>query len=394
MSEQSPTPSVTPFIPYGERRVRDGLYDAIIDMELAMGSDGLAQIEPHVDIPLGPTFLDNMAFLGPDKKPFQVQILGELSAGANVRPTGSHNAPKGELQPINDKSRVKWNWSLQCPDSAPDTIQRLFHNQVTTLHNAIDPDYDASLKTWVTRPLADEHPDQIHIGTEKIYTSLNSKGRRAPTVTSSVKMVKKPLFTMNNTDEPDSPSGSSTSTLSSEGSSQPSAATRKPGDLLPPSLLPGYGGGWFDHSDAARLVQLDIRDPDGELIHPRDWWKWIVEGSLVFATAEMHLYDIGGRKTYSLVMKSLQVLDRSDAVPVMPQQRIWVAQTQPEPAELSPPQLTQSPSKYSPGKVKISLNQRNARGKKRPASDEAESPPKSKTPVPPSTRRNGNNGKK
>ncbi|THU82233.1 hypothetical protein K435DRAFT_808460 [Dendrothele bispora CBS 962.96] len=377
MSEETLSSTDGAFVSYGERRVRDGIYDAIIDMELAMGPDGLGQIEPHVTLPLAATFLDNMAFVGPDSKPFPVQLLGEFAPGTNVEPTGTHNAPKGELRPINDKSRVKWNWSLQCPDGAPDIIRDLFHNQVTTLHNAIDPEHASpTTKTWATRFMRDEQPDLIHMGTERIYKV--PKYSRAPVSTPNVKMVKKPLFAIKPPGEPTSPTGSTSSTLSSDGGYQSPVANRKAGDLLNPSVLTGYGGGWFDHTSATRLVQLDIRDPNGDLIHPQDWWKWIVEGNLVFATAEMHLYDIDNRKTHSLVMKSLQILDRSDAVPVMPQQRIWDPQVNVVAKQDTPPPSSQSPSKYSPGSVRLPCGK--SKGKKRALSEEAGPIPKTKIP--------------
>ncbi|THU89714.1 hypothetical protein K435DRAFT_802551 [Dendrothele bispora CBS 962.96] len=388
MSEDaSPTPDAV-FVPYGERRVRDGIYDAIIDMELAMGPNGLGQIDPHTDLTFGPTFLANKAFLGPDDKPFAVQLLGEFAPGTNVEPTGNHNAPKGKLEPINDKSRVKWNWSLKCPDSAPEPIRHLFHNQITTLNNAIDPEHASpTLKTWNTSHVSDDYPDLIYLGTEKIYcVPKGSPTAATPTFT---KMVKKPLFTKSTADASNPSSGASTSTLASdEGSSVSPPNTRKPGDLLSPSVLPGYGGGWFNHTSAARLVQLDICDPDGNLIHPHDWWKWIVEGNLVFATAEMHFYDINGWKTYSLVMKSIQILDKSDAVPVMPRQRVWETQKipSPEPVAPSPPPLPESPSKYSPGQVNLG---RRDKGKKRAVPADAESSPKQKVP-----KRNGPSTKK
>ena len=55
------------------------------------------------------------------------------------------------------------------------------------------------------------------------------------------------------------------------------------------NVLPDYGGPLFTHSNP-KLVQLDIRDPTGKLIHPTKWYDALRPGVLILASAELHVY--------------------------------------------------------------------------------------------------------
>ncbi|THV01671.1 hypothetical protein K435DRAFT_853531 [Dendrothele bispora CBS 962.96] len=389
---QDASPTATdPSLPFGERRAAaDGIYELMLRHRIAMEEDGLSQIEPSADLKLRRTFYDNEAFVNNRNEEARLQLIGEFSQGTNVHPTGNHVLVTTSTYPhfipeqmqrvaIGDKDKVKWNWTLRCPTNAPPDLEEMWHNQVTTLFNAIQSQDLVSANTiWVSRSVADELSDLIHMSSEHIYKSP-SRGHDIP----SQKMVKKHSFSakreLSGGDKSTRASKkpisaeSSTPTLSSDDSQATVSVTHlAPGALLPPSLLPGYGGHAFDHSPSTKLVMKDIRDPDNNLIPPSDWWKWIVEGNLVYATVDMYLYNINGRKSYVLTMKTMQILDKSDVTPVMPDPRpiepTLVVDT--DAAPLSPEKST---SQSSPGKINFSkLLTSPSRGKKREAPEEIE----------------------
>ncbi|THU81794.1 hypothetical protein K435DRAFT_872976 [Dendrothele bispora CBS 962.96] len=137
---------------------------------------------------------------------------------------------------------------------------------------------------------------------------------------------------------------------------------RKVGEGYPPSVMPGYGGPWFQLSPNTRLLQLDITDPAGTLIPPWDWYKWIAEGSLAYMIAEMCVYFYKEKKYYSLSVKSLQILDKGDADPSRPERHLIVpvdtaVRSTQEPLEVtlpsdSPGKIVFSPSAKSSSKGK------------------------------------------
>ncbi|THV04230.1 hypothetical protein K435DRAFT_791120 [Dendrothele bispora CBS 962.96] len=343
-----PSPAANPrgsnepeLVHYWERRSEEGgVYDKMINMDLAMGDEGLGQLEAGSSIILGHHFDNHQKYVKPNNKPIHVQLVGEFVAGTKVHPTGNHSPPPNKFEAIHDKSRIKFNWTLRCPEGAPEPLVTLFHNQVSTLFFAIHSDDRHARKHWVTHTLPDDESDLIHFSTPNIFQP-NSSG----TAPDEKKMQKRPLNRKSS-----AVSSSSSTTMSSQDNGETNMPTRKVGETYPPSVMPGYGGPWFDFSSAARLVQLDITDPSGRVIPPWEWYKWIAEGSLAYLTAEMYVYEIKGRKYYTLGMKSLQILDKGDLTPIRPGIRhLESTVSTPPPAEEEP--STATLPLVSPGKI-------------------------------------------
>jgi hypothetical protein len=102
-------------------------------------------------------------------------------------------------------------------------------------------------------------------------------------------------------------------------------------------LLPDYGGDYFNHVKS-KLVQLDVRDKDNNLIGPWRYYEELKPGTLVLALVSLHCYnmiDEGGKerkerkvsivqldncdlanrlKIYQMNAHTIRVLDRSDEV--------------------------------------------------------------------------------
>ncbi|THU90483.1 hypothetical protein K435DRAFT_864278 [Dendrothele bispora CBS 962.96] len=319
------------FLSYGERRaLPGGVYDIMIREKLAMGTDGLGNLNPRTDFVSGRHFNDNTKFvwMHDHSKECEVQLIGEFSPGTEVHPTGNHVANDGKFIPIGDNNNVKFNWTLQCPANAPERLKTVFHNQVTVLFDSIDCEHTKSMQSWILHG-NEETPDLILISSKKLFKSTT---RNTP-------MVKKNVEA--DLQRPTKPSTGTSSTTSSEGSREnfgrPNLTV---GVSLPPSVMPGYGGPWFEQTSAAKIEQLDIRDPSMNLIHPSEWWKWITDGSLAYLTATMYIWDIEGHKVYTLNVKTLQILDKSDFVPVRPVIREPVFSTSTPTANIDLPQAS------------------------------------------------------
>ncbi|THU88954.1 hypothetical protein K435DRAFT_803117 [Dendrothele bispora CBS 962.96] len=304
-------------VPYWVRRsAPGGVYDQMLQWGLGTGTDSLGGLEPGVSIVLGNHFGGHQKYVRPDQSPIYVHLIGEFAAGTKVHPTGNHSFPTGNFEPIRDNNRVKLNWTIKCLEGAPERIRDVFYNQVTTLNNATVSEEANMRRTAQAKPSS---PDK--------------------------RMQKRPL------NSPASPgSDDSSSTLSS--CDQEELLAKKVGDAYPASAMPGYGGNWFQTSSACRVVQLDITDPSSTLLPPWEWYKWIVEGTLVYLTAEMYIYEYDGRKYHSLSMKSMQVLDKGDLLPVKPVPRVM------ESASTSRARLNEQANvavpAVSPGRIKFS----------------------------------------
>ncbi|KAJ3823565.1 hypothetical protein F5880DRAFT_1506869, partial [Lentinula raphanica] len=82
-------------------------------------------------------------------------------------------------------------------------------------------------------------------------------------------------------------------------------------DTYPCSIWPGYGGPWFNHTNA-RAVQLNIRDPQGRLIRPDETYLWLAPGAIVLIHATMHIFKYKQTSYFQLNATSIQIIDKSD----------------------------------------------------------------------------------
>jgi hypothetical protein len=77
-----------------------------------------------------------------------------------------------------------------------------------------------------------------------------------------------------------------------------------------PSLLPDYGGSYFNHSKA-KLVQLDVRDAKNNLIPPWKFYDALKPGTLILAMCSLHCYTMvedREKKTKDRKVRSLSKL--------------------------------------------------------------------------------------
>lgn len=65
----------------------------------------------------------------------------------------------------------------------------------------------------------------------------------------------------------------------------------KLGAYYDPSVLPDYGGSYFNHSKA-RLVQLDVRDVKNNLIPPWKFYEALRPGTLVLCLVSLHCFTM------------------------------------------------------------------------------------------------------
>lgn len=71
----------------------------------------------------------------------------------------------------------------------------------------------------------------------------------------------------------------------------------KIGAFYEPAVLPDYGGSYFNHVKS-KLVQLDVRDKNNQLIPPWKFYEALRPGTLVLCLVSLHCFimsDEGGK---------------------------------------------------------------------------------------------------
>ncbi|KAJ6563532.1 hypothetical protein B0H10DRAFT_1966044 [Mycena sp. CBHHK59/15] len=119
---------------------------------------------------------------------------------------------------------------------------------------------------------------------------------------------------------------------------------RKVGDHYPPDDLPDHRGPYFTHDKAAKLVQRDYKDVNGNLIAPHELYRKLTEGTLVLVTVSLVTYVItnqksekgeakADRKVYHVLVDRLKILDHGDGeawnppIPALPERRYYLPAT-------------------------------------------------------------------
>ncbi|THU88130.1 hypothetical protein K435DRAFT_803750 [Dendrothele bispora CBS 962.96] len=301
-----------------QRRTRlSGVFDTMVRAKLGFGPRGLAAMDYGVHFKKVPHWGGHERFVNSKGQEFEAEFFGELSDNTTCHAIGNYVSQAGKFEPIKDEQKVKWCWQLQAPTGAPKRINATWHNQVATLFNIIEDPNATRQKMWVMRSDPEQDPDIIVITTDQLYVKNAGTASATPSPSKMTKVT---------ADDDDLDNDDSERTMSDTAENENSSEVvppivRKVGDLFKPSVLPGYGGGWFDHSPSVKLQQLDIRDPQGDLIPPYDVWMWVKPGTLVFVKATLYVFNMGTRKIYQLNAKSIQVLDPSDKSPSRPEVR-------------------------------------------------------------------------
>ncbi|KAJ3822956.1 hypothetical protein F5880DRAFT_1613293 [Lentinula raphanica] len=283
------------------RTISGGVYDTMIDARIGNNASSLARVDLGIHFKKFSPYKDNDKFVGEDGREYVFNYIGEVAPGFVAHPIGNYNgfSEKG-FTPANDASRIKHVIPTVVPTNAPPRIKGIYHNQLSTLSNVMEVDGDmngqARTKPFTRSSVPGGPIDTIYTTTQPIY------------------VVDKDLVhigaKINLDDEQVDEEETESETV------QPPAIPEV-GDLYPRTDLPGYGGPRFNHS-ASKAIQLDIRDPEGNLIIPRDTWMWIVPGALLLVHATMHVYRINRMTIYQLTANSIQVLDKGDIIPSTP----------------------------------------------------------------------------
>ncbi|KAG6914707.1 hypothetical protein DXG01_015790 [Tephrocybe rancida] len=240
---------------------------------------------------------------------------------------GNHYAVKnGVFQVVTDDTSIKDVIVLHLSSKAPSKLTILFENQIGSLNMVQDSDKEEerangeqgkfNVKLWVKN----EHDDPEEINDCIVLTT--GKKYIVPAHADNHKANK----LMKRRVEDVEPEGVSTQKEASGIGNVP-LNDIKAGSVYPPSVLPDYGGSYFSHNHA-KLVQLDIHDPDNKLIPPWEMYNKVNTGAVVLAICSLHMYLSPGnmsktgvkykdRKTYQLNVESLKVLDYS-TLPVVP----------------------------------------------------------------------------
>ncbi|THV04515.1 hypothetical protein K435DRAFT_850777 [Dendrothele bispora CBS 962.96] len=279
----STSPASSSTLSAAERRTRHGgVFDTIVVQKVGFGPCGLASKDYNIHFKKVPHWGNNEKFVNARGGEFKAEFIGELVRGTVCHPMGNYAVPQKEADGV----------------------------YVATLYNIIEDLSTPRVKMFVAQSDDSQLSDLINISTEPLYikklTPANDK------VASPSKMTKVSY----NKDNKDNDGSQGSSSDGSTGAFHVDLYWLfLVGDLFNPSLMPGYGGGWFNHSKNCKVQQLDIRDLRGDLIPPYDTWMWIKEGMLVFVKATLHVFNIDNHT----VNLSAECKDNSSFGPVRPE---------------------------------------------------------------------------
>ncbi|KAJ3840142.1 hypothetical protein EV361DRAFT_869195 [Lentinula raphanica] len=287
------------------RTMRGGVYDTIINAKIGNNVSSLARVDPGIHFhKVSAGFKDSEKFIGTDKHDFVFNYIGEIAPGFVAHPIGSYMSNGDQnFVPVTDSNRIKHNIPIVVPTNSPPRINAIFHNQVATLTNAIAAD-EQNARVGPIKPCTKS-------------SNMNGIDDTIITVTKPLYQVpkdKRSSSTKVNIDD-DEPAASSGSSI--QLNNQPTIINARVGDMYPCTTLAGYGGPCFNHV-SSKTVQLNIRDPEGNLVPPQDTYRWLVPGALILVHATLHIYHMNRTSYYQLTASSIQIIDKGDIIPPVP----------------------------------------------------------------------------
>ncbi|KAJ7677863.1 hypothetical protein DFH06DRAFT_1121427 [Mycena polygramma] len=304
---------------YGDRN-ESGLYDAIADQIAAMGKDALANVDYPDDFTRRiEDWSKNHRYVDREGNELRTAIVGEIlgpAMGTLIRAHGNYFARDGDdFKPIDDKSKIKDTIALGIPTQSTTKLLNTFLNQVIALGQVTDANADEDMrkgnmpyiKNW-TKPGKEgsTNHDVIMVSTLPKYGVPTAAG--APKIKRTAKRK---------LDEVEAEVADSTEPAT-EGK-EPAGEDIKLGAHYEPSLLPDYGGAYFNHTKA-KLVQQDVRDVNNNLIPPWKIYEALRPGTLVLVLVSLHCFLMNDenskeprqRKIYQVNAHSMRVLSESD----------------------------------------------------------------------------------
>ncbi|KAJ7019077.1 hypothetical protein C8F04DRAFT_976195, partial [Mycena alexandri] len=313
---------------YAERN-ESGAYDAIADQILSMGDDALANIDytkqytRHVE-----DWSKNHRFMDRAGNELRTAIVGEIlgpAMGTLVRAHGNYFARDGD-DPIDDKSKIKDTLALGPPTQATTKLYNTFLNQVigasqVVASNANEDARHPIVKNWSKPGIEGSNTHNVLMVSmlPKYGVSLYCPTKCSPLT--SFRFPSRPACPrLRLRPNVDSTKSTTLSLLLQLRSSWPFVADDvKLGAFYEPSVLPDYGGAYFNHQKA-KLVQLDVRDVKNELIPPWKFYDALRPGTLVLCLVSLHCFTMSDdgtkgakeRKIYQMNAHSIRVLSESD----------------------------------------------------------------------------------
>ncbi|KAJ7643142.1 hypothetical protein DFH06DRAFT_1333925 [Mycena polygramma] len=305
---------------YGERN-ESGLYDTIADQIQGMGKDALANVDYPDDFTRRiEDWSKNHRFVDKAGNELRIAVVGEIlgpAMGTIVRAHGNYFARDGDdFKPIDDKSKIKDTIAIGIPTQSTVKLLNIFLNQVIALGQVTEASADEDarngrtpfVKNW-TKPGKEgsENHDVIMMSMLPKYAVPSAAG--APKVKRTAKRK---------LDEVDTDAGPSTKPEADK-AAEPSPEDIKLGAHYEPTLLQDYGGSYFNHIKS-KLVQLDVRDTQNNLIPPWKFYDALKPGTLVLALVSLHCFtmndesgkDVKQRKIYQVNAHSIRVLSDSE----------------------------------------------------------------------------------
>ncbi|KAH7917804.1 hypothetical protein BV22DRAFT_1076604 [Leucogyrophana mollusca] len=320
-------------------RAQSGLYDSAVDqiLELPHGT-ALAMSNYKDDFSrVTNNWSGNFSYQSTGTTvEHETILIGQLchsSLGTKFSARGNHYPGTG-FNPnfIDDKSRIKFLFTLSVPTKATHRMHALWDNQIATLNEVIDADrteprltarQTLSFKEWTDHSTEDKAlaPDLINILSGQIYVVPKGKQSTDDPTAKRAKIAKTTIAKSANVEEASNPVLSDFDTDMHDGevkpaldgaipTSPPVASLASPNDLFNPRVLPDYGGELFRH-EKAMLRQLDMRDTDNNLVPPEAWYSTFTPGSLIMARVTMHAFSWESRRIYQLHAHSIRLLDGS-----------------------------------------------------------------------------------
>ncbi|KAJ7153781.1 hypothetical protein C8R46DRAFT_1228070 [Mycena filopes] len=306
---------------YGDRKA-SGQYDSIAQQLLDMGPGALANLDyPGTITRSIEDWSKNHRYLNAQGEELQVAVVGEVlgpAQGTLVRASGNYFARDGDnFKPVDDKSKIKDVLAIGVPTASSRKLYNTFLNQVIVACQIAgeNADEDARLgKTPIVKAWTKASKEGSNNHDIMIINTLPKYGVPSAAGAPRARRVAKRRLDEEDEDEP----GPDT-TKDSDEIQYPSDDDIQLGAHYEPTLLPDFGGSYFNLVKA-KLVQHDIRDLDNALIPPWKMYDALKPGTLILALCSLHCFnmvDSGGkevreRKIYQINAHSIRVLSESD----------------------------------------------------------------------------------
>ncbi|KAJ6576492.1 hypothetical protein DFH09DRAFT_804372, partial [Mycena vulgaris] len=299
-------------------RNESGLYDSVAKQIQDMGPEALANLDYPDNITHAvEDWSGNHRYLDASGNELRVAIVGEVlgpASGTLLRAQGNHYARDGD-RPVDDTTKVKDVLALGIPTCATTRLYNTVLNQIICASQITDANTDEdkrkgsspTIKNWTKASVEGRQQHDIMMVTmQPKYGAPSAAGAPKPK-----RAAKRGL------DEVDGIDTAPVKSASPEVAVEPGHV--KIGAFYEPSLLPDFGGDYFDLVKS-KLVQHDIRDTEANLIPPWKMYEALRPGTLVLVLVTLRCFsmsDDGGkdrrqRKIYQMNAESIRILAELD----------------------------------------------------------------------------------